>query len=164
VDQAALRVADNRAMWMWTSRQDGNGLLAKDDLKTTHPARFRYGIAGSARPQENAAILAAFLMLDVPPWPFEPEDVEEAGNIRASLERAGTPIGPYDVLIAAQVRRRSAIAGDGEQGEFTRVPELRIEDWAVAPRRPTRACALLAFSSPWSNETRVPDFAKRTHR
>ncbi len=55
---------------------------------------MRYGIARSARPQENAAILAAFLMLDVTPWPFEPEDAEEAGGIRAELERTATPIGP----------------------------------------------------------------------
>ena len=93
---------------------------------------MRYGIAKSARPQENAAILAAFLALDVTPWPFEPEDAEEAGDIRAELERAGTPIGPYDVLIAAQARRRSALLVTANMGEFTRVPGLRIEDWAIA--------------------------------
>jgi tRNA(fMet)-specific endonuclease VapC len=93
---------------------------------------LRYGIARSARPQENAAILAAFLTLDVSPWPFELEDAEEAGNIRAELERAGTPIGPHDILIAAQARRRSALLVTANTGEFTRVPGLRIEDWAVA--------------------------------
>jgi tRNA(fMet)-specific endonuclease VapC len=93
---------------------------------------MRYGIARSARPQENAAILAAFLTLDVSPWPFELEDAEEAGDIRAELERAGTPIGPYDVLIAAQARRRGALLVTANTGEFTRVPGLRIEDWAIA--------------------------------
>jgi tRNA(fMet)-specific endonuclease VapC len=63
---------------------------------------LRYEIIKSARPQENSAILAAFLALDVTPWPFEPKDAEEAGEIRAELERLGKPIGPYDVLIAAQ--------------------------------------------------------------
>jgi tRNA(fMet)-specific endonuclease VapC len=93
---------------------------------------LRYGIARSARPQENAAILAAFLTLDVSPWPFELEDAEEAGDIRAELERAGTPIGSYDVLIAAQARRRGALLVTANTGEFTRVPGLRIEDWASA--------------------------------
>ncbi len=65
------------------------------------------------------------------PWPFEPEDAEEAGDIRAELERAGTPIGPYDVLIAAQARRRNALLVTANMGEFTRVPGLRIEDWAI---------------------------------
>ena len=93
---------------------------------------LRYGIARSARPQENAAILAAFLTLDVSPWPFELEDAEEAGDIRAELERAGTPIGAYDVLIAAQARRRGALLVTASTGEFARVPGLRIEDWATA--------------------------------
>jgi len=90
---------------------------------------LRYGIARSARPQENAAILAAFLTLDVSPWPFELEDAEEAGDIRAALERAGTPIGPYDVLIAAQARRRGASLVTANTGEFMRVPGLKVEDW-----------------------------------
>jgi tRNA(fMet)-specific endonuclease VapC len=52
---------------------------------------MRYGIAKSARAQENAAILTAFLALNVTPWPFEPEDAQEAAEIRAALERAPRP-------------------------------------------------------------------------
>jgi len=92
---------------------------------------MRYGIAKSGRPRENAAMLAAFLTLDVILWPFEPGDAEEAGNIRLELERVGTPIGPYDVLIAAQARRRGALLVTANTAEFTRVPGLRTEDWAV---------------------------------
>jgi tRNA(fMet)-specific endonuclease VapC len=92
---------------------------------------MRYGIAKSAREQENTAILTAFLALNVTPWPFEPEDAQEAGEIRAELERAGTPIGPYDVLIAAQARLRHAVLVTANTGEFARVPGLRTEDWAV---------------------------------
>jgi tRNA(fMet)-specific endonuclease VapC len=93
---------------------------------------LRYGIIKSARPQENRAILKAFLALDVTPWPFEPEDAEEAGEIRAELERRGTPIGPYDVLIAAQARRRGAVLITANTLEFARVPGLNIENWAMA--------------------------------
>jgi tRNA(fMet)-specific endonuclease VapC len=93
---------------------------------------MHYGIARSARPQENAAILAAFLSLDVSAWPFELEDAAEAGDIRAELERAGTPIGPYDVLIAAQARRRGALLVTANAGEFTRVPGLRTEKRIIA--------------------------------
>src|SRR5271167_4806829 len=88
-----------------------------------------YGIKKSEWQHENAAALSAFLALDVTPWPFEPEDAEEAGDLRAALERAGTPIGPYDVLIAAQARRRGASLVTANTGEFTRVPGLKIEDW-----------------------------------
>ncbi len=90
-----------------------------------------YGIKKSARPQDNAANLSTFLALDVTPWPFELEDGEEAGDIRAGLERAGTPIGPYDILIAAQARRRDALLVTGNTHEFARVPGLRTQDWAV---------------------------------
>lgn len=90
-----------------------------------------YGIKKSARPQDNAANLVTFLALDVTPWPFEPEDGEEAGDIRAGLERAGTPIGPYDILIAAQARRRDALLVTGNTHEFARVAGLRTQDWAV---------------------------------
>lgn len=89
-----------------------------------------YGIRKSARPEQNAGNLATFLTLDVAPWPFEPEDAEEAGDIRAALERAGTPIGAYDILIAAQARRRDAVLVTANAREFGRVPGLRFEDWA----------------------------------
>ncbi|HKO07364.1 MAG TPA: PIN domain-containing protein [Alphaproteobacteria bacterium] len=91
-----------------------------------------YGIKKSTRPQANAAALATFLTLELTPWPFEPEDAEEAGDIRAALDRAGTPIGPYDVLIAAQARRRGAALVTANASEFTRVPGLKTEDWAAA--------------------------------
>jgi len=90
-----------------------------------------HGIRRSQRPSANAAKLAAFLTLDVTPWAFESEDAEEAGDIRAALERAGTPIGPYDVLIAAQARRRGTVLVTGNTREFERVPSLQIEDWST---------------------------------
>ena len=64
--------------------------------------------------------------------PFEVEDAEEAGDIRAALERVGRPIGPYDILIAAQVRRRGATLVTANQREFERVPGLAVEDWGAA--------------------------------
>src|SRR5258708_5045669 len=56
---------------------------------------------------------------------------EEEGDIRAALERAGMPIGPYDVLIAAQARRRSALLVTANTSEFARVPGLKLKDWAA---------------------------------
>jgi tRNA(fMet)-specific endonuclease VapC len=91
----------------------------------------QYGTRKGARSQASAAALAAFLTLDVTPWPFEAGDAEEAGDIRAALARAGTPIGPYDLLIAAQARRRGALLVTANAREFARVPGLRSEDWAA---------------------------------
>ena len=89
-----------------------------------------YGISKSQRRQENTAALSAFLALDIIQWVFDADDAEEAGNIRAALERAGRSIGPYDILIAAQARRRGATLITANEREFARVPGLKTEDWA----------------------------------
>jgi tRNA(fMet)-specific endonuclease VapC len=46
------------------------------------------------------------------------------------LDRAGTPIGPYDVLVAAQARRRGAVLITANEREFARVAGLKTKDWA----------------------------------
>lgn len=92
---------------------------------------LRYGVAKSGRREENAERLAVFLEAPIEILAFDAEDAEEAGEIRADLERSGTPIGPYDLLIAAQARRRSALLVTANIGEFARVPGLAVEDWAA---------------------------------
>jgi tRNA(fMet)-specific endonuclease VapC len=93
---------------------------------------LRYGAAKSARPERNAQRIADCLAGPIEVLPFESADAEEAGNIRAVLERAGTPIGPYDLLVAAQARRRDALLVTANEREFARVPRLKFEDW-LAP-------------------------------
>jgi tRNA(fMet)-specific endonuclease VapC len=90
-----------------------------------------YGIGKSTRREQNALALTTFLTLSVTPWPFETEDAEEAADIRVTLERNGTPIGPYDVLIAAQARRRAAQLVTANAREFIRVPGLETANWAA---------------------------------
>jgi len=92
---------------------------------------LHYGIANSARYGENSERLKVFLRAPITLWPFDPEDAEEAGHIRAQLKQAGTPIGPYDILIAAQARRRNATLVTADTREYSRVPGLRIEDWLM---------------------------------
>jgi tRNA(fMet)-specific endonuclease VapC len=92
---------------------------------------MRYGAAKSDRRARSEAALEAFLSLAVTPWPFEPEDAVHAGDIRAELEKAGTPIGHYDYLIAAQARRRGATLVTLNQREFARVQGLLLTDWAA---------------------------------
>jgi tRNA(fMet)-specific endonuclease VapC len=92
---------------------------------------LRYGAAKSPHPERNAQRIADFLAGPIEVLPFGSEDAEEAGDIRAALERIGTPIGPYDVLVAAQARRRDAVLVTANTREFSRVPRLRFEDWAT---------------------------------
>jgi tRNA(fMet)-specific endonuclease VapC len=93
---------------------------------------LEFGIAKSKRPSMNAHVLATFLKLPITILPFKPQDAREAGDILATLERAGTPIGPYDILIAAQARRRGATLVTANTREFARVPGLRLNDWTAA--------------------------------
>ncbi len=90
-----------------------------------------FGIANSQRRQENADRLAIFLQAPIAVLPFGPEDAEAAGELRAELKQAGTPIGPYDLLIAAQARRRGALLVTANTEEFARVNGLKIENWAT---------------------------------
>ena len=94
---------------------------------------LHYGVNKSAQRAGNAARIAEFSSGPVQVLQFDSEDAEEAGDIRATLNRAGTPIGPYDVLIAAQARRREAVLVTANTREFNRVPGLRVEDWTKTP-------------------------------
>jgi len=85
-----------------------------------------YGVAKSARPERNARRITDFLAGPIEVLPFESEDAAEAGDIRAALERVGTPIGPYDVLVAAQARRRDALLVTANGREFVRVPRQQF--------------------------------------
>jgi len=90
-----------------------------------------YGIAKSDRRDQSAALLAEFLAAGIVVAPFESDDAHHAGDIRAHLARQCTPIGHYDLLIAAQARRRGATLVTANGREFDRVPGLACEDWSA---------------------------------
>lgn len=92
---------------------------------------LRYGIAKSERREANMAALDSFLTLPIEPLAFDADDAAETGDIRATLERGGIPIGHYDLLIAGQARRRGATLVTANGREFRRVTGLRVEDWAT---------------------------------
>jgi tRNA(fMet)-specific endonuclease VapC len=92
---------------------------------------LRYGHARSDRRAESDRLLAEFLAPGIAVLPFDAEDAAHAGDIRAYLESKGTPIGPFDTLIAAQARRRSATLVTANGGEFARVPGLMVVDWTA---------------------------------
>lgn len=90
-----------------------------------------YGVAKSARAEANADRLGVFLAGPIELVDFDDDDAREAGQVRASLEAAGTPIGAYDVLIAGQARRRGSTLVTANADEFRRVAGLGWEDWAT---------------------------------
>jgi tRNA(fMet)-specific endonuclease VapC len=90
-----------------------------------------YGAAASARRRENEEKIAVFIASGgLTLLPFEEQDARQAADIRAYLRKLGAPIGPYDVLIAAQARRTGATLVTANGREFERVPGLMVADWA----------------------------------
>lgn len=79
---------------------------------------------GEQTRQNLRMVLAPFNIL-----PFDSNDAFMAGKIRAQLERKGTPIGPYDIQIAAQGLARDLIVVTHNTDEFRRVADLAVEDW-----------------------------------
>ena len=91
-------------------------------------AELEYGIARRRRPEHNRIALLEFLVpfsiLD-----FDQRAAAEYGRIRSSLQSKGTPIGPMDLLLAAQARSRDLVLVTNNEREFKRVDGLRVENW-----------------------------------
>ena len=91
-------------------------------------SELRYGVAKSARSSENAATLDEFLsrfeLLDYPV-----DAAATYGRTRTGLERAGTPIGNNDLLIAAHALAIDARVATSNASEFERVTGLKVLDW-----------------------------------
>jgi tRNA(fMet)-specific endonuclease VapC len=85
-----------------------------------------YGAFKSRRAAQNVALIDALQFAVIE---FDREDARQAGEVRASLASTGTPIGPYDVLIAGQAVARNMILVTHNTREFSRVPDLRLENW-----------------------------------
>lgn len=90
-----------------------------------------YGVARSGRRRENAERLRVFLSGNISVTQFDAEDAMTAGDLRANLERVGTPIGPYDLLIAAQALRGGSTLVTANVSEFVRVRGLSWQDWSA---------------------------------
>jgi tRNA(fMet)-specific endonuclease VapC len=89
-----------------------------------------FGAYKSAKVSFNLETLR-LIMADFPLVGFEREDAQLSGEIRADLAAKGTPIGPYDVLIAGQAKARDLILVTNNVAEFFRVDGLRVEDWTT---------------------------------
>jgi tRNA(fMet)-specific endonuclease VapC len=89
-----------------------------------------YGVAKSARVEHNRTRVESFLSGPISLISFDDADAQAAGTVRAGLERAGAPIGAYDVLIAGHALSLGAVLVTNNAREFGRVPDLALENWA----------------------------------
>jgi tRNA(fMet)-specific endonuclease VapC len=91
-------------------------------------AELLFGAFKSARRAENLDRLRPFFRRFVS-LPFDDTAAETYGEIRAHLERAGTLIGPNDLLIAAIALSQDLTLVTNNTREFRRVERLHLEDW-----------------------------------
>ncbi|HLI14166.1 MAG TPA: type II toxin-antitoxin system VapC family toxin [Alphaproteobacteria bacterium] len=92
-------------------------------------AELHYGAETSPRRLENLQAIEHFsARLDV--LPFSAKAAVHYGQIRAELERLGTPVGPHDMLIGAHARAEGLTVVTNNAREFQRLPGLRVENWA----------------------------------
>lgn len=115
----------------------GQGKVAKQ-LLATAPSEvaipgivlyeLQVGILKSQSPTQRMEQLDQ--MMDyVTVFPFGEAEAQVAARVRVQLERRGTPIGPYDMLIAATALRHDAVLVTHNIAEFSRIEDLRLEDW-----------------------------------
>ena len=93
-------------------------------------AELYYGAYKSARCEENLKLLKT-LFPDFVSFAFDGETAQIFGDIRADLSRKGTPIGPYDLQIAAIALDNDCILVTHNTGEFSRIAGLKLEDWEM---------------------------------
>lgn len=90
-------------------------------------SELRFGAA-----KKNAAKLTAqveIILAAMTVRSFESPADHEYAKLRLHLERAGTPIGPNDMLIAAHALAVESILVTANASEFVRVPGLVVENW-----------------------------------
>ena len=89
-----------------------------------------FGAEKSNRPKDAHGALNEFL-LALEFTAFDEGAAMRYGDVRASLERCGRPIGPLDTLIGSHAHALDVILVTHNSREFSRIEGLRLEDWTV---------------------------------
>lgn len=88
-----------------------------------------YGAEKSAQTERNLGVIEGFCAnLEV--LPFDEPAAAHSGQVRAELEREGTPIGPFNQMIAGHARSKGLVLVSNNTSEFARVAGIRLENWA----------------------------------
>ena len=104
--------------------------LTPDDCGISAITSFElFAGAARARDPRREAEKVHKLVDVVEELPFDPDAARRAGALRSELEEAGTPIGPYDLLIAAHALALELALVTANTAEFGRVAGLHIENW-----------------------------------
>lgn len=111
-------------------REPFNRLAEQLCISSVTLAELQYGAEKSARRLENLQAGEHFIArLDI--LSFTPKAAVHHGQMRAELERAGKPVGAFDLLVGAHARSEGLTVVTNNLREFKRMPGLRVENWAA---------------------------------
>ncbi|MCR5798662.1 MAG: type II toxin-antitoxin system VapC family toxin [Lachnospiraceae bacterium] len=92
-------------------------------------AELVHGVEKSVAVEKNRLALS-MLLANIEILDFDVDAADCYGKIRADLEKKGTPIGPFDMMIAGHAQSLGYTVVTNNVKEFSRVPDLKIENWA----------------------------------
>jgi tRNA(fMet)-specific endonuclease VapC len=93
-------------------------------------AELAFGVAKSGSALNRQALEMFLAPLTI--LPFDESAAWAYGDLRADLERCGTPIGSLDTMIAAHALSQQALLVTHNTREFAKVPGLQLDDWVAA--------------------------------
>jgi len=109
-------------------REKFNALAEQLCISSITLGELYYGAEKSARRADNLTAIEHFAArLEV--LPFASKAAAHYGQLRAELERAGTPCGPHDMQIGGHARSEGLILVTNNMREFRRMPGVRVENW-----------------------------------
>jgi tRNA(fMet)-specific endonuclease VapC len=142
--RAVIYLLDTHIVSAWARRNNAT-LMSK--MLAVAPAdlaisvlvehELRYGFARN--PAVKRWPLIEQLLALIPSLPLTRTIANRAAELRRDLAAAGTPIGPYDLLIAATALEHNATLVTNNVREFARVPALVVEDWLAQEQPPSNA-------------------------
>jgi tRNA(fMet)-specific endonuclease VapC len=109
-------------------REKFDALAEQLSISSITLGELHYGAEKSARRVENLTAIEHFAArLEV--LPFGEKAAAHYGQLRAELERTGTPCGPHDMQIGGHARSEGLILVTNTMREFQRMPGVRVENW-----------------------------------
>ncbi len=90
---------------------------------------LRYGMEQTSKLKNKSKGIVEAILSEINTLNFESKEAVKAAEIRNNLRALGTPIGPYDFLIAATALANDLILVTSNEKEFTRIQDLKIENW-----------------------------------
>jgi tRNA(fMet)-specific endonuclease VapC len=98
-------------------------------ISTITEFELRFGLVQNPRLKSRSKEVVQAFLSEANILPFRSDESQIAAKLRYELKLKGTPIGAYDVLIAAAALTNDFIFVTSNEKEFNRIEALKIENW-----------------------------------